>query len=227
VVPYNSLLDGRLQFYADQPVLVQGSTGVAGNFVVKACLASPGTCGPPAAPADAPPWGQCNWGVKGFEDHPVNCVTWDQAATFCAWTGMRLPTEFEWEAAARGLDAPGYGLREYPWGDPPATCALARMAQGGGAAGYGCGSGGMTAAVCSLPAGDTPEGLCDMAGNVAEWTLLPYFDYPPPGAGADEATRVVRGGGLADGASALRGAARNVRDPQAGYVDVGFRCVND
>ena len=97
----------------------------------------------------------CNWGVPGRGKHPVNCVDWQQAQTFSAWEGGRLPTEAEWEYAARS----GGRDQKYPWGDSPPTCEKAVF--------KGCGTG--TAPVCSKPAGNTAQGLCDAAGNVWEW----------------------------------------------------------
>jgi formylglycine-generating enzyme required for sulfatase activity len=101
-----------------------------------------------------------NWNDPGYEDHPVNYVTWQQAVDFCVWAGGRLPSEAEWEYAARsgGLD------QEYPWGEERANCDYAVRHEGVA----GCGAD-RTREVCSRPAGNTRQGLCDMAGNTHEW----------------------------------------------------------
>ncbi|MDX6768444.1 MAG: SUMF1/EgtB/PvdO family nonheme iron enzyme [Elusimicrobiota bacterium] len=96
------------------------------------------------------------------DDHPAVCLDWDQARAFCVWAGGRLPSEAEWEYAARS----GGRERLYPWGDEPPTCARAVIPD---AAGPGCGRG-STWPVCSKRAGDTDQGLCDMSGNAWTWT---------------------------------------------------------
>ncbi len=100
------------------------------------------------------------WGRHARDQHPITLVTWEEAVTFCAWVGGRLPSESEWEYAARG------GGRDivYPWGNAPATCEHAVMDDDG----PGCGMGDSWD-VCSKPDGNTAQGLCDMSGNVWEW----------------------------------------------------------
>jgi len=116
------------------------------------------TAGACTAPSTASSY--CNWEVSGKGNHPVNCVNWSQAGEYCTWAGKRLPTEAEWEKAARGTDG-----RKYPWGNEDATCEYAVMDDGVN----GCGTD-STWNVCSKsPAGDSPYGLCDMSGNVWEW----------------------------------------------------------
>ncbi|RME49580.1 MAG: protein kinase, partial [Deltaproteobacteria bacterium] len=107
---------------------------------------------------DQSDWGSdeaCNWGKPGREDHPINCVDWSQAKQYCQWVGGRLPTEREWEYAARGE-----GGWEYPWGDAEADCDHAVMHDGED----GCGAY-STMPVGSKPAGASPFGVLDMAGN--------------------------------------------------------------
>ena len=97
----------------------------------------------------------CNWGKRGREKHPINCVDWNQASKFCAWKGKRLPTEAEWEKAARGYDG-----RKYPWGNQRVICDYAVVAD----------CGGRTQLVGSKLTGASPYGAVDMVGNVWEWT---------------------------------------------------------
>jgi formylglycine-generating enzyme required for sulfatase activity len=167
----------------------------------------------------------CNWNDSGYEDHPVNCVDWYQAGEFCVWVAGRLPTEAEWEYAARsgGQDI------TYPWGDQTATCTYAVMDDGGN----GCGTG-RTMEVCSKTQGNTDQGLCDMAGNVWEWVEDDYHsDYngaPNDGsAWVDDprgSYRVNRGGSFYyDSAYTSRAAMRNVGDPSDVYLYNGFRCA--
>ncbi len=170
----------------------------------------------------------CNWNDPGFEDHPVNCVDWQQAVDFCTWAGGRLPTEAEWEYAARsGGPSSSY---QYPWGNATATCSYAVMDDGNGP---GCGTGtSRTWPVCSKTAGNTLQGLCDMAGNVLEWVQDWYHsDYtgaPTDGSawlipsGGD---RVIRGGSKSYGAAYVRAAWRD--DSADGGGSVGFRCARD
>ena len=110
--------------------------------------------------------GQCNWGKAGRKFHPVNCVSWDQAGQYARYKDARLPSESEWEYAATS----GGRNQKYPWGNESPTCARAVMF---GAGEVGCGSGG-TLPVCSRPAGNTAQGLCDMAGNVEQWIQDEY-----------------------------------------------------
>jgi len=167
----------------------------------------------------------CNWGLAGRDNFPANCVSWTQAGAFCAWAGGRLPTEAEWEYAARG----GVNLI-YPWGDDAATCDYAVMSDFD-AGGPGCGTG-ETMAACSKPAGETALGLCDMAGNVMEWVQDQYHDSytgaPDDGsAWTDLASteRVMRGGGYQDTANQVRAASRMWGNEATQADAVGFRCA--
>ncbi len=173
-------------------------------------------------PCTAPDTGTyCNWGKRGREDHPINCVDWSQAVAFSRWVGGRLPTEAEWEYAARS----GGRAQTYPWGDAKATCSYAVMDDGSG---NGCGRGNTTWPVCSKPRGNSMQGVCDLSGNVWEWVSDWYGDYSstsqqdPQGAGTGSG-RVLRGGSWYGGARYVRAACRIRFSP--GYRDyyLGFR----
>ena len=164
-----------------------------------------------------------NWGVDGRGDHPVNHVDHGQSAAFCAWAGGRLATEAEWEYAGRS----GGRDQEYPWGDAAATCQRAVMDEGGN----GCGEG-RTWPVCSKAAGNTAQGLCDMAGNVWEWVsdwyASDYYQSSPstnPSGAASGSYRVHRGGGWISSAAYLRASRRLSCSPGYRYYYLGFRCV--
>ncbi|GMV40664.1 MAG: hypothetical protein AMXMBFR64_23800 [Myxococcales bacterium] len=177
-----------------------------------------------AGPCTAPgTWGSCNWGRSGREDHPVNCVDWKQAKTYCEWAGARLPSEAEWEYAARS----GGRDQDYPWGPEKATCARAVMNDGGG---NGCGRGDSTWDVCSKGAANSAQGACDLAGNVWEWVEDTYhgsYDGAPVDGSAwvsGGSDRVKRGGGFYDVASYLRASDRVYHAPSYAGGVLGFRC---
>jgi len=160
---------------------------------------------------------RCTYDADGTSDHPINCVDWSQAVAYCGWAGRRLPTEAEWEKAARGTDG-----RIYPWGDQAPDATLAH---------FGRPRGGTTAAVGSHPAGASPYGALDMAGNVwervADWWDANYYAQSPrenpqgPASGRD---RVLRGGSWSSSADDVRAAKRLIGSLSAsGYV--GFRCA--
>ena len=159
------------------------------------------------------------------DDHPA-ILNWYQLNEFAAWVGGRLPTEAEWEYAARSR---GKNIT-YPWGNREATCRYAVMDDGGN----GCGKG-QTWPVCSKTSGNTEQGLCDMAGNVWEWVQDEYHSSyegaPSDGSGwcagdcpvnasdpnynaSDSAHRVLRGGWWPYAyATPLRAANRHHYDP--------------
>ncbi len=157
----------------------------------------------------------------GFEKYPVNNVTWYGAQAYCAWVGGRLPTEAEWEFAARGADG-----RIYPWGATPPQAGLAVFGQSRYDA---------LQPVDSLPEGASAFGLFHMSGNVWEWTLDAYQPtYATPAAPATpvpalaRVARALRGGSWQSPAAELRASNRRGADPlrfDEFGPDVGFRCV--
>ena len=146
------------------------------------------------------------YGSATKRDHPINCVTWAQAEKYCRAHGKRLPTEEEWEWAARGQDEG----RDYPWG------------QGGGD-GKVCWSGGTrvregTCRVGEFGRGDGVGGIHDLAGNVWEWTSSAYNKR--------DASRVNRGGGwISNRLGDLRVSNRYADDPTNRTAYDGFRCA--
>jgi len=167
--------------------------------------------------------GACNWGVSGRETHPINCIDWNQADTFCKWAGKRLPTEAEWEKAARGTDG-----RKYPWGNREASCSYAVMWENGQS---GCGKN-STWPVGSKPSGASPYGAMDMAGNVWEWVAdwygANYYQSSPRSNPTDTASgtgRVLRGGGWDDSPLILRPSLRLRFDPSSRSDFLGVRCA--
>lgn len=149
----------------------------------------------------------CNWGQSGRDNHPMNCVNWYGATDFCAWVEGRLPSEDEWHA-----EASDGGRREYVWGDEKASCDNSVIREGG----IGCGRD-RTWPVCSKPEGNSVSGLCDMAGNVWEWT-----------SNAERSARILRGGGWLDfNQSNLRTSSRNWQSPSDWINFYGFRCAKE
>ena len=172
----------------------------------------------------------CNWGKGGRDAHPVNCVDWSQARRFCRWAGGRLPSEAEWEYAARS----GGKNWKYPWGNAAATCSRAVMGHARSCTATdpcGCGKN-RTWPVCSKTAGNTTQGLCDMAGNVWEWTEDcwhgSYSGAPTDGSAWTrncEYDRVSRGGSGFDPAGHLRATPRSTIPPAPAPVNLGVRCA--
>jgi formylglycine-generating enzyme required for sulfatase activity len=176
-------------------------------------------------------------------NHPINCVDWNQAAAYCKWAGKRLPTEAEWEYAARHDPKTGKN-HDYPWGNevPSAkrlnACDSECVAMGkrdlklDWKAMYDARDGWETTApVGTFPDGASPVGALDMAGNVWEWTADWYGSYSGAAVtnpqGAKTGTyRVSRGGSWrSDDAAWVRAAVRDRNGPSYRNNTVGFRCV--
>jgi formylglycine-generating enzyme required for sulfatase activity len=165
-------------------------------------------CTPPGNPA---------WRDAARAKYPVTHVNWSQAATYAEWAGGRLPSEAEWEKAARGPDQ-----RLYPWGDAVANNERLnfQFANGG------------VMPVGTYPAGASPYGVLDMAGNVEEWVADWYApDYyaqsprdNPPGPERG-IYRVVRGGSFHSSRGDVRTTHRGTAFPDAKFESVGFRVV--
>lgn len=202
------------RFYLDQTEVTVGA--------YRACVAT-GAC---SRPMGGDP---CNWTEDmeaGKDNLPVNCVTWHQAVDYCGWKRRRLPTEIEWEYAARGTRG-----SKYPWGDdepdtdkhsetklcwktmPHRTCPV----------------GSYSATLLGKP---EMGGLYDMAGNVYEWTASIFCPYPLDpkdptcGMDSDKSPRVERGGSYGDGDPVfVRPVRRNYDVPTSRPDPVGFRCA--
>lgn len=186
---------------------------------------------PPASPVTSHPTREfdqfCNVNRQDRDQHPINCVDWKMADTFCRNANRRLPTEVEWEYAARGASG-----RKYPWGDgEPSSERLnacgseCRGLPNQAKALYEADDGWpVSAPVGSRPNGATPENVFDLAGNVWEWTASKYCKYGTPNCTSDKT--VNRGGGWgSDEPKFVRSALRSWN--QAGFLSahIGFRCA--
>jgi formylglycine-generating enzyme required for sulfatase activity len=199
------------------------------------CVAA-GTCATPSTGSSN------NWNVSGREQHPINGVSWIDAATYANWlsgleglslcynvsnwavdwncTGYRLPTEAEWEKASRGIDG-----REYPWGNAPATCDLLNYTYN-----YSNYCVGSTMPIGSYPSGVSIYGAYDMGGNVWEWVNdwydSRYYSIAPttdPTGPSPFSGRVLRGGGWNGLAKSSRSADRDYESPGFRFTGLGFR----
>ncbi len=171
----------------------------------------------------------CNWGHPDRKNHPVNCVSWSQADAYCREKGKMLPTQAQWEKAARGELV----NKVFAWGNEKADCTRAVMDPGKletqADISDGCGKNG-TWEVCSKS--KSSAGLCNIAGNVREWCLDWYdpqflnFSAPSnPYTTSKTRERTLRGGSWLLGAKDFRISARGFEEPDKQPIDVGFRCV--
>jgi gamma-glutamyl hercynylcysteine S-oxide synthase len=157
--------------------------------------------------------------APGYEDHPVAETTWAGARAYCLWRGGDLPSEAQWEAAARGTDD-----RLYPWGDAPPDAATVFIS----------GQSGVTGRVGGRLAGASPFGVLDMSGSMAEWTLSLKLPYPYSATDGRDAPgpsgeRVTRGGDYVYDRDpetltvSHRSGFSNA--PERGHRHIGFRCA--
>ncbi len=157
--------------------------------------------------AGSPGWGKGN--------HPIMSIDWEEAKAYCEWAGKRLPTEAEWERAAKGTDD-----RAHPWGDQPSDCSLAVTKD--------CKTSGPLA-VCPKPKGKSPYGLCDMEGNAREWVSDWYELYPegrqrnPTGPDEKYKRRVIRGASHYD--RPFTTTFREGEYPGRDWPPIGIRCA--
>jgi formylglycine-generating enzyme required for sulfatase activity len=186
------------------------------NALYKKCVDA-GKCQQPSSPKSSTR--DSYYGNSSFDNYPVIYVSWDDANAFCAWVGKRLPTEAEWEKAARGTDG-----RVYPWGNS-FDKNLLNSPEGGK---------GDTTAVGSYLGGASPYGALDMAGNVWEWVAdwhgpNYYASSPrnnPKGSSSGQYQfRVLRGCSWDHGQNYVRASYRGSYPPDARYNYIGFRCA--
>jgi formylglycine-generating enzyme required for sulfatase activity len=203
-----------------------------------------GSCMPPYDYAAS--GGFCNYGGPVHDNHPVTCIKIAEAQAYCGWKGKRLPSEAEWEKAARGgCEGWGEGCQAatplYPWGNDLPTCdrAMFTPLTGPSCAQEGTGPFGTLGAVGGREAGASPYGVQDMAGGVWEWTQdtfsATYYANSPEKNPLNTSTDgqqeeglagfSVRGGGFSDQEISIRASARNFQPVHDGIDYLGFRCA--
>ena len=158
-----------------------------------------------------------------FENHPVTHVSWNNAALYCQWTGAHLPTDAQWEKAARGFIEEIDNTRTYPWGDEwdPQRANV-----------FGNGVDTTMSVGSFSPRGDSPYGVADMSGNVwewvADWYAVDYYTNSPaynPTGPAETTSKVLRGGSFMNSPEDARVSSRASYSPGFVSDDIGFRCV--
>ena len=200
-----SIPAGSFQYQGERSVSVKafklGETDVTVAAYAR-CVSASACTAPPTKNAEG------NW-KTGRDDHPVNCVDWNQSTTFCKWIGGRLPTEEEWEYVASG----GSEGRTYPWGSEEPG---ARACWDGEGSDLGNGNRKTTCAVGSHKGADSKWGLHDLSGNVWQWTSSDY----------NASQKVLRGGSwLKNSPEYLRARFRYRSEPSDRDGGIGFRCV--
>jgi formylglycine-generating enzyme required for sulfatase activity len=196
----------------------------------------------------SPEWAKsaahCNGARSDRDDHPINCVDWHDATTFCKWAGKRLPTEAEWEYAARAIQGGGADNRPFPWGVPPPNESFVNacgkecvelltreklLPKGVSATALYDANDGFptTSPVGKFFRGESELKLNDMAGNVQEWTADSYAPYAgSKGAPPAKELKVTRGGSWNTwDRKYLRATRRGKDEPSTRDSILGFRCA--
>ncbi|MCX5783297.1 MAG: SUMF1/EgtB/PvdO family nonheme iron enzyme, partial [Elusimicrobia bacterium] len=209
--------DGGARVYLDEFFIDRTEVMVAQYM---SCV-SQGKCSIPKF-GKIPP--SCNWSNKNALKHPANCLTWQDANNFCKWRNARLPSDAQWEKAARGTDG-----RKYPWGKGEPSCARAAIMDANGA--KGCGRNG-TWEVSASPGDKSPYAVLGMAGNVSEyvndWYDYNYFAKPPsknPKGPRTGTMKVIRGGSWTESGAPIT--LRNMLPVASWGESIGFRCAQD
>lgn len=199
------------------------------------CVGS-GACTAPKDPADPLLMGLCNGSRDDRQQHPINCVSWEQASAYCTFARKRLPREAEWEYAAVGPHAQLYpGGNTSPNAERLNACGSecsrirAHLRRPPAAMYNASDRWETTAPVASFPEALSPVGALDLDGNVSEWVDDDYRSYTgSASAFRDGVHRVVRGASFLDTDPAtVRGTSRGHANPKAGDVTIGFRCARE